>query len=214
MRRIGILVTLSLVLVTAVWWMFLISPKNGDISDLETDLNVAIDTEQRLRVQINELEAIRQSEVEYLAAIGQLDALIPERPLLEEFIEQIYDLTNETGVDLQALAPSLPTLSEDSALREVAVSAQIEGEFFEVLGFLFGLNDMGRLVRVDAVSVSSSIDEIGGTVLSASVEMTLFTLADLLPLLKEFETVAPDQQPAPTDDSVPSGDVEAVGTGQ
>jgi Tfp pilus assembly protein PilO len=209
MRRVGLLVSLAVLLVTVGWWMFLISPKNAQIADFERDLNVAIDTEQRLRVTINELEAIRQSEVEYLAAIGRLDSLIPERPLLEEFIEQLFELTNQTGVELQTLAPSLPALSDESDLREVSVSAQIEGEFFEVLGFLFGLNDMERLVRVDAVAVSSSADELGGTVLSASVEMTLFTLADLLPILDEVNTLTPDEPVTPDG----GGDIEAAGTG-
>jgi len=207
MRRVGLLVTLAVLLVTGVWWMFLISPKNGDIADLEQELTGAIDTEQLLRVQINELETIRQAEVEYLAALGRLDALIPERPLLEEFIEQIYELTTETGVELQTLAPSLPSPLEDSDLREVAVSVQIEGRFFELLGFLFGLNDMERLVRVDAISVSSSTDEEEGTILSTSIEIKLFTLADLLPILDEVKSLTPDDPP----DS--DGDLEASGGG-
>ena len=210
MRRVGLLVTLAVLLVTGAWWMLLISPKNGDIADLEQELIGAIDTEQRLRVQINELETIRQAEVEYLAALGRLDALIPERPLLEEFIEQIYQLTTETGVELQTLAPSLPSSADDTELREVAVSVQIEAKFFELLGFLFGLNDMERLVRVDAIAVSSSTDEVEGTILSASIEIKLFTLADLLPILDEIESLTPDESPDSDDGE---GDLEASGAG-
>lgn len=210
MRRVGVLVTLVVLLATVAWWMFLISPKSGQIVDLGDELNVAIDTEQRLRVKINELEAIRQAEVEYLAALGRLDDLIPERPLLETFIEQLYELTNETGVELQSLAPSFPSAADGSELREVAVTAQIEGEFFEVLGFLFGLNDMERLVRVDSVAVNSSTGQMGETILSASVEMKLFTLADLLPILEEVETFTPDD-PSATDEG--ARDVEAAGSG-
>ncbi len=209
MRRMGLFATLAVLLVTGAWWMFLIGPKNGEIADFEKELNVAIDNEQRLRVKINELEAVRQAEVEYLAALGRLDALIPERPLLEEFIEQIHELTNETGVELQTLAPSLPEISDDSDLREVVVSAQIEGEFFEVLGFLFGLSDMERLVRVDSVAVSSAVDETGETVLSASVEMVLFTLADLFPAIEDVATITPDGS-ASGDGQPSAGDVEAA----
>lgn len=208
MKRIGILTGLGVLFLTAVWWMFFISPKNAEIADLEDELNVAIGNEQLLRVTINELESIRQAEVEYLAALGQLEGLIPERPLLEDFIEQVYALTLDTGIDLQTLAPSVPSVTEDSLLREIQVSAQIEGEFFELLGFLFGLNDMERLVRVDSIAVSSSQDDVEGTVLSASVQMTLFTLADLLPLLEEVGTVSPDETP-PVEDG--SGDLEAIG---
>lgn len=187
MRRVGLLVALGVLVVTGAWWMFLISPRNGDIDDFKDELNVAVDTQQRLQVQIRQLEEIRNSEVQYLAALGQLDSLIPERPLLEDFIEQIFSLTNETGVELQTLTPSLPAAVEGSELRNIAVSVQIEGEFFEVLGFLFGLGDMERLVRVDSIAVSSSALDTGETILSAGIQLRLFTLADLVPIIEEVE---------------------------
>jgi len=209
MRRVGLLLILLVLLLTGAWWMFLISPTNEEIADFEDELDLAIDTEQRLRVQFDELEAIRQAEVEYLVALGSFDALLPERPLLEEFIEQVYELASETGVELQNLSPAFPAALDDSELREVAVSAQIEGEFFEVLGFLFGLNDGERLVRVDSIAVSSSTNETGGTVLSASVGMKLFTLADLVPILDEVQMLTPDESLG-TDEGAGDDDVEAA----
>jgi Tfp pilus assembly protein PilO len=209
MRRIGLLVILGMLFVTAAWWMFLVSPRNSRIGELGDELVVAQDTEQRLRVQVRQLEEIRDREVEYLAALGQLESLIPERPLLDEFIEAIFALTNESGVELQTLAPSLPAAAgEDTDLREIAISAQIEGEFFEVLGFLFGLNEMDRLVRVDGISVSSSVDESGVTLLAVGVQMRLFTLADLLPPLDDI--VLPGDGGAGATTTTVAGDAEAA----
>ena len=186
MRRPWLLGVLGALLVTIGWWMFLISPRNAEIADVEDQIAVAVDAESRLRVQISQLQAIQDREVEYLAAIGRLDSLIPDRPLLEEFIEQVTRLAIETSVDLQTIAPSLPSVTEGSDLREIRTSVQIEGEFFEILGFLFGLNDMERLVRVDAVALSSSTDDFGDTILSVSLELRMFTLADLLPVDEEL----------------------------
>ena len=203
MRRVGVLAMLVGLLVTAAWWMFLISPRNGQIADYQDDLVVAQDTEQRLRVQIRQLQEIRDREVEYLAALSQLESLIPDRPLLDEFIEQIFTLTNDTGVELLSLAPALPLALEEGAdLREIVISSQIDGQFFEILGFLFGLNEMDRLVRVDGISMSSSEIE-GETRLSVGIEMRLFTLADLIPPLDDLAftgdgatttTTAPDTE--------------------
>ncbi|MEX1207272.1 MAG: type 4a pilus biogenesis protein PilO [Acidimicrobiia bacterium] len=210
MRRIGLLMILGMLFITAAWWMFLVSPRNSRIAELGDELVVAQDTEQRLRVQVRQLEEIRDREVEYLAALGQLEALIPERPLLDEFIEAIFALTNDTGVELQTLSPSLPAVAgDDTDLREIAISAQIEGEFFEILGFLFGLNEMDRLVRVDGISASSSVDESGVTVLAVGVQMTLFTLADLLPPLDDI--VIPGDGGTGTTTTTLAGDAEAGG---
>jgi Tfp pilus assembly protein PilO len=183
MRRLSLVVMLAVVLVTVAWWFFLISPRNEKIGDLQNQHTAAIDSEQRLRVQIRQLQDIRDREVEYVSAVGRLDALIPERPHLEEFIEQVHALAGSTGVELQTLTPSLPeVIGDDTELRQITISVQVEGQFFEILGFLFGLSDMERLVRVDAVSLASSAVEGQGTLLSAGIELRLFTMTDLLPI--------------------------------
>ena len=218
MRRTALLAGFVVLLATVAWWFFLISPRNAEISDLQRERDIALDTEQRLRANIAQLEEIRQGEVQYLAALGKLETLIPDRPMLEDFIEQVYALSNETGVDLQTLVPALPTpIEEGSELREISISVQIEGQFFEVLGFLFGLSDLERLVRVDSVAISSSEDEIEGTVLSVSLETKLFTLADVLPVLEEITTLPGDEGGQPGDgdtDTTDSTNPEAIGGGE
>lgn len=213
MRRTGVLVGLAGLLVTGLWWMFLISPRNAQISELEREQDVAIENQSRLQAQIVQLEEIRDSEVQYLAALGTLERLIPERPMLEDFIEQVYALTSDTGVELLTLGPSLPTASADgSDLREIAVSVQVEGQFFEVLGFMFGLSDMDRLVRIDSISATSSQDEFGNTVLSTSLDVRLFTIADLLPVMEDV-TAAPDPDTTDPTDGAEAADAPTADGG-
>jgi Tfp pilus assembly protein PilO len=183
MRRGLILGLLAAVLLAVAWWFFLISPRNGQIDEARSDLRTAQEEETLLRTRIRALEEIRDAEVEYLAAMGRLDTLIPSRPLLEEFIEQINDLADQNDILLRSLAPSVPAATgEESPLREISINAQIDGQFFDVIGFLFGLTDLERLVRVDAISASSASLEGGETILSVSLELRLFTLADLIPI--------------------------------
>jgi len=196
--RKGLLAFLVAVLLAVGWWFFFISPRNGDISDARDELEAAQSQEQRLRVQIAQLQEIQADELLYLEAITQLEALVPQQPMLDEFIEAIDTLAASTNIELRSLAPSVPVPSEDSELRRINISAQIEGEFFDVLGFLFGLNDMERLVRVDGVALTSSVDEEGTTVLNVTLEMRLFTLADLIPT-PEDATVPGSPDGAPED---------------
>ena len=53
---------------------------------------------------------------------------------------------------------------------------------------------MQRLVRVDGLSLTSGIDEEGSTLLNVSLDLRLFTLADLIPTPEEL--LPPD----PTED--------------
>jgi Tfp pilus assembly protein PilO len=188
MRRWVILGVLVALLLAVVWWFFFISPRNDKISQADDDLRVAQDQQMALAAQVDQLHAIRDSEVEYLAGIGELETLIPERPLLDEFIEDVYALCGTTGVELLNLAPAMPVAIPESSLRQITVSVAIDGDFFEVLGFLFGVMDMDRLVRVDTIAIASGQDEAGVTSLSATLSLRLFTLTDLVPFV-----VVPDE---------------------
>lgn len=201
MRRWVILGVLVALLLAVAWWFFFISPRNARIAQAGDDLEAAQNQELALRAQVGQLMAIRDAEVEYLAGIGQLEQLIPERPLLDEFIEDVYALCGTTGVELLNLAPAMPVPVTGSSLRQITVAATVEGEFFEVLGFLFGVMDMDRLVRVDAIAVSSGQDETGATSLSVSLSMRLFTLADLVPI-----AAVPDDGTGTPDDGTTGGE--------
>jgi Tfp pilus assembly protein PilO len=201
LRRWVILGVLVALLLAVAWWFFFISPRNARIAQAGDDLAAAQDQEMALRAQVEQLMAIRDAEVEYLAGIGQLERLIPERPLLDEFIDDVYALCGTTGVELLNLAPAMPVPVTGSSLRQITVAATVEGEFFEVLGFLFGVMDMDRLVRVDAIAVSSGQTETGATELSVSLSMRLFTLADLVPI-----AVVPDDGTGTPDDGTTGGD--------
>jgi Tfp pilus assembly protein PilO len=206
-----LLVVLVGLLLTVGWWFFFISPRNGEIADARDELEAAQAQEQRLRVQIVQLREIEDDEILYLDAISHLESLIPERPLLDEFIEDLDELAGNTSVDLQSMAPSVPEQRLDSELRVVNVPVQVGGEFFDVLGFLFGLNDMERLVRVDGLSLNSAVDDDGGTILSVNLDLRLFTLADLLPTPEEL--IPPGAEEGGADEASDEPGTEAVGTG-
>lgn len=182
MRRWVLLALLLAVLLAVGWWFLLISPRNARIAEEQDNLQTAQQQEVTLRTQIARLQEIRDSEVEYLAGIATMEALIPEQPLLDEFIDELYALTEATGVELGELSPIEPTLIEGSELRAIDIETVVRGEFFEVLGFLFGLNDLDRLVRVNSINMLSMQNEQGATVLSVSLSLRLFTLSGLLPV--------------------------------
>lgn len=196
MRRGVILGLVGALAVTALWWFFLINPRNGDISEAKAALQSARDEESLLRTRIRNLEEIRNAEVEYLAALGKMETMIPGRPLLEEFIEQINALADSTGLELRSLSPSVPAAaSGNEELREIAVNVLLEGQFFDIVGFLFGLTELDRLVRVDGVAANSTTGENGDTVLSVSLQLKLFTLADLIPIADTGVVPPPIEEP-------------------
>jgi hypothetical protein len=73
------------------------------------------------------------------------------------------------------MAPSPPAGQPEQAFQEVSVGIDVEGQFFEILGLLYGLSDMERLVRVDGLSLSPTEGETGEIIMATSLDVTIFT---------------------------------------
>ena len=83
-----------------------------------------------------------------------MESSIPSSPQADAFIEDITFLAETTGVELSSIALTPPVADPDTGGFEVPVSLTIEGEYFEVLGFLYGIEALDRLVRVDSIGLN------------------------------------------------------------
>ncbi|HUG74269.1 MAG TPA: type 4a pilus biogenesis protein PilO [Acidimicrobiia bacterium] len=212
MARKPILVGLLLLLLGVVWWFFFFSPKVARVDELRADLQVAQDEELRLRARVADLQSVAELEPEYRGALDSLSVVIPDDPELDEIIDSLYDLALRSRVELLSLVPGYPSEPSDGeGLRSIVVTTRLTGEYFEVVNFLFGVNDLPRLARVDAIALSVGADGEGG--LGVSLQIRFFTLSGLLP--EPLEPVLPIDDtttttvvdvPPPTEDPGDTGD--------
>ena len=152
-RTIIFAAIMGIAAITALWWFVVIGPRNDEVADINQQLDAAEAREDSLRTQIQQLTAIMDQEVSYLFAIGQMETAIPENPEEAAFIDQINFLADRTGVDLQnlTLAPPTTPIEEGAEGYEIPTRIVVEGGYFEVLGFLYGVEALERLVRVDSL---------------------------------------------------------------
>jgi len=147
----GLLVMLA---VTAVWWLVIMRPMNGKVDTAREELAAARDREGVLRGEIARLTAISDQEVTYLFALGQMQTAIPDDPEVASFLEEVNFLADQTGVELSTINLSPPLQATDQGYDEIATSISLQGQYFEILGFLYGLEAMDRIVRVDRVDLT------------------------------------------------------------
>ncbi|MCP3974863.1 MAG: type 4a pilus biogenesis protein PilO [bacterium] len=145
---------LVLLLLTVLWYLFIFSPKNEAIAAAEVELDNAVLRESTLRTRIAQLQAIKDNELSYLFAIGQMESSIPTTPQADAFIEDMTFLAETTGVELTAITLTPPVADPLTGGFEVPVAISIEGEYFEILGFLYGVEALDRLVRVDSIGLT------------------------------------------------------------
>ncbi|GBE21372.1 MAG TPA: hypothetical protein ENH00_05830 [Actinobacteria bacterium] len=180
MKRTGFVFgLLGIVLLTALWYMFSMRPINERIADTEAQLQTERDTEVLLRTRLASLKKIQDNELNYISAIGAMDAQIPPTPQMPALIDDLDALADETGVDWLGSTIGNPAQNEDQDYFEIPVSIRIEGQFFEVLGYLYGIADLERLVRIDGIAVTPT-DEDGFTMLDVSISAKAFTTSDLM----------------------------------
>lgn len=176
-RNVVALVAIAVILVTALWWLFLVSPQRAEIDDLRTQREQAELQEQTLIGEKARLLEIQDNELTFMTATAALERLIPPSPELATFIDDVTVLALDSEVELLSLAPGLPTADAFAEFATMDVFITVEGQFFEVLGFLYGLADMERLVRVDSVTLSPAVLDDGTVLITAGLGTTIFTTA-------------------------------------
>ena len=181
MKRTGLILgVLAVLLVTALWWFFVISPTNTKIADSQDQLQSAEDNEVLLLTQLSRLKKIQENELTYRSAIGALDAAIPPTPQMPALIDSLTELANDSSVEWESGTYGNPVEVEGEDYFEIPVNLIVQGQFFEVLGYLYGIADLERIVRIDAVSLTPTIDDDGFTVEDVSISAVTFTTGNVV----------------------------------
>ena len=187
MKRTGLILgVLGMLFVTALWWFFVISPTNTKISEAQDQLQSEEDNEVLLQTQLLRIKKIQESELTYRSAIGALDAAIPSMPQMPALIDTLAELAEDSGVQWDSGTYGNPVEVEGEDYFEIPVSLTVQGQFFEVLGYLYGIADLERIVRIDAVSLSPTQDDAGFTIETVAISAMTFTTGNVvLPGLPE-----------------------------
>ena len=181
MKRTGLILgVLGALLLTALWWFFVISPTNAKISDARDQLESEQDNQVLLQTQLMRLKKIQENELTYRSAIGALEAGIPPTPQMPALIDVLSELAGDSGVEWESGTYGNPIEVEGEDYFEIPVNLTVKGQFFEVLGYLYGIADLERIVRIDAVSISPEEDEAGFTVESVSISAATFTTGNVV----------------------------------
>ena len=181
MKRTGLILgVLGAVLLTALWWFFVISPTNEAISDARDQIESEQDNQVLLQTQLMRLKKIQENELTYRSAIGALEAGIPPTPQMPALIDVLSELAGDSGIDWESGTYGNPVEVEGEGYFEIPVNLTVRGQFFEVLGYLYGIADLERIVRIDAISISPEQDDAGFTIESVSISAVAFTTGNVV----------------------------------
>lgn len=190
MRKV-LLGVLFVIITSAAFFFLVYQPKTIEIEDAETELQTLETETAQLRARVASLRRIEDRLVEYRDAVNQMAVSVPGDPEMDVLIVELNQLAVDSGVEWLSGAWSVPAEPDPQGLRAVPVNISVEGQYFEVLGYLYGISEMDRLIVVDSLAFSPTLQDDGFNVISVNISAFTFTTGTIqVPELPEEETAA------------------------
>lgn len=205
MRRALLIAVPVMLLLAAAFYFLAWTPLDEDIAIQEQELATLQTERQALAQRLITLERVNERLPEYDRANAAMLLSMPSTPQPDGLTDQLSLLADQANVDWTQVSFSTPGEAALSGFREIGVALTIKGQYFEILGYLYGLGELDRLVRVNSVAVSPALDdETGVNLLSVTINATAFTTGEIVvPATPEVDE--PDiPEPAPEETTTTS----------
>ncbi|MCZ7536357.1 MAG: type 4a pilus biogenesis protein PilO [Acidimicrobiia bacterium] len=221
--RVVALLAVAAVGVVALWWVFVYSPRGGELSDVRDEVGAAEQERVGLDSTLRRLQQIDADGPATDARLLELSQALPAEPDLAGFINGAHEIALDAGIDWISVAPAEPA-EAPGAPPTINLTIQIEGGFFQVLDYMNRLEDLGRLVIVDSVNITTGAADggddttattapstvAGAPSLSATLTARMFTQTTL----SAVPGTAPATPPGVTPTTVPATSPAASPTTQ
>lgn len=176
-RRMTVLGALGLILVVALWFMFLWRPAGDELAEAQDRTAAARQTNAALEADIARLADLELQRPQLQGELERLRAAIPEGSDVDQLIFSFQEAADASGVEWAGYTGSDPAPTEsDPTLSEMRIQLTGSGGYYQVLDFLVRLSKMRRIVLVDNLSLQAegSEDEFGPPSISWTIGVRTF----------------------------------------
>jgi Tfp pilus assembly protein PilO len=180
----------------------LILPKANQVRAKQSQVEQAAQEESTLQVQLQTLEAAAKEAPRDRKRLKRLQKQVPPTADLPGLIRLLNSTSDEAGVDFLTVAPGQPTLAGSGTYSTVPVQITVVGGFFAVDQYLFLLEELSRVSRIDTLSLTPGPQALPQ--LQLAVSATFFT-TDI--------SAGPGSIPGPTEAGPPAGSVPPANSG-
>ncbi|MBI2168099.1 MAG: type 4a pilus biogenesis protein PilO [Actinobacteria bacterium] len=145
----------GLVVVVLAWYIAVYRPKASQITDARQQVEEAQGEEQNLRATLERLESVDAERPEFEAEVRRLAAAIPPQPELASFILAAHNLAARSELAWLSISPTLPASLAGTDISQVSMEMELAGEFFDVVKYLQGIEELERIVVIDSLELTA-----------------------------------------------------------
>ena len=192
------LTVLGSVVILAIGWLLLVSPKKGEAADLHEQATTQVVANATLETQLQVLRAQAKELPKKQAELAQVAAKIPDNPSLPSLIRALTAASTSAGVDFVSVTPGPPAAVAAAAaaaqpqaaaaataqttptaaaakgaagtLATIPVALNVVGDYFAVAQFISNLENLPRALRITALTLAPGISPTAAQDTGASTE--------------------------------------------
>ena len=152
-----ILTVVAAVLVVLLAYFLLIRPRQGQLTDVQAQVEQEENLTIQLRGQLARLQELQRNAPQLQAELDRIRDLVPQEHETPNFIFQVTAAAAASGVDVVQLTPELPKPPPEGAqLAQVRVTIGGEGGYFAIQDFVRRLYNLDRALRIDVLDLVES----------------------------------------------------------
>ncbi len=178
-RQAMLLTAVGAVLVLALYWMFLLSPKRAELAETNAAIEAAVGQQGTLTNRISALKDVRAAAPAVEAQLAATEALLPGGPALPSTLRQLQLAADEAGMTLSSVSPGQPSAvaveGVPAGVSQMTLSVAMSGSYFQIVDFLRRIGD--PLITPRAIVWNSASIGVGEyPELSLSLSGTMFVV--------------------------------------
>lgn len=155
-----ILSSVGVVLVMALMFFFLISPRKGQLAEAREQVDAAEAETVVLETELTRLEGLQAQAPQLQAALDEIRDMVPDEDRVSSFVFQLQQEANKAGLEFVSITPQLPKPPPEGApLAEVKIDIGARGTYFTIQDFIRRVTELDRAVRVDGFSMAAVEEE-------------------------------------------------------
>jgi Tfp pilus assembly protein PilO len=155
-KRATLIVAAVAVVLAILMVVFLVLPKMNAVSAANTELETTKAQESTL---LSQLAALQQAQDEAEAnrkIIQSVEEQIPPTADEPGFLRLLSNAATRAGIKLWQFTPSQPVLNASINLSEIPVTFTVKGNYFALAEFLYNLETLPRVAKVQTVSITDA----------------------------------------------------------
>jgi Tfp pilus assembly protein PilO len=163
--RARLILAIAAVLVVCVAFFFLfVRARMTELNTVREEIAAEEARTLQLQSELARLQDLRERAPELEAELAEIRQLVPQNHEVANFIFQVEEAAQASGVSFLEIGPELPKAPPEGApLAEVRLLINAQGGYFSLQDFVRRLYSLDRAVRIDLFTLAGSSAEGGET---------------------------------------------------